>query len=84
MEFVGSGRLAEAWGGHPAGEPFLVLRTRCSLERQRARDLLSDLAGVTELMWENGWGGLHLPDGSVVTDLRLFPGQTPSPVGSPS
>jgi hypothetical protein len=82
LSFVASGRLAEAWAGHPAGAPYLVLRADCSLERCRARDLLGDIAGVTDLMWEQGWAGQQLPDGNSVTDLRIFPGQTPSPLGS--
>jgi hypothetical protein len=78
LSFVSSGRLAKAWGGHPAGAPYLVLRADCSLECSRARDLLGDIAGVTDLMWEHGWVGHRLPDGNVVTELRIFPGQKPS------
>ena len=82
LSWVMSGRLGEAWGGHSVGAPYLVLRADCSLERRRARALLGDIAGVTDLMWEHGWVGRRLPNGSVVTELRIFPGQQPTPVGS--
>jgi hypothetical protein len=84
ISFVGSGKLTEPWAGHAAGASYLVLRVDCSLERQRAQEMLADIAGISDLMWERGWTGRRLRDGSVVTDLKIFPGQRPSPVGSPS
>jgi hypothetical protein len=81
LRFMGAGRLAEPWGGHPVGAPYLLLRADCSLERRRAHDLLGDIAGVTDLHWAHGWTGRRLSSGDVVAELRIFPGQTPSPVG---
>jgi hypothetical protein len=79
ISIVGSGRLDEEWAGHPAEAPYLIVRADCSLERQRAHEILGDIAGVPEKVWRHGWMGNRLPDGDVVTDLRIFPGQTPVP-----
>ena len=82
LRLVANGRLSEAWGGHRAGAPYLVLRADSSLERHRAWDLLGDIAGITDLMWAHGWTSQRLPSGRIVTDLKIFPGQTPSPLGA--
>jgi hypothetical protein len=81
LSVVSSGRLAQDYAGHSIGAPYLVIRADCSLERLRASELLHDLAGVTELMWERGWTAQSLPGRGVATDLRIFPGQRPSPLG---
>jgi hypothetical protein len=84
LTVLGSGRLGRNWAGHPTGAPYLVIRAETSLDRCHARSLLRDIAGVSDLMWAHGWSPRRLAGGLVVTDLKIFPGQQPLPVGIPS
>jgi hypothetical protein len=79
LEVVGHGYLAEPYGGHPAGTPYVDITAACGMDREKAQRILGAISGLPELAWECGWRGRLLPNGQQVTELRLFPSSSTEP-----
>lgn len=73
LEVVDYGYLAEPYGGHAAGTPYVDINAMCAMDRDKARRLLAATSGLPELAWDCGWRAQQLPNGQQVTQLRLFP-----------
>lgn len=76
LDVIGHGYLAEPYGGHAAGTPYVDISATCAMDREKARRILAPTSGLPELAWECGWRGRQLPNGQQDTQLRLFPGAT--------
>jgi hypothetical protein len=68
-----AGCLAEHQADHPPGTPYVVIQADNAMNRDIARSLLRDCSSTTELAWDFGWTGRHLPNGGRVTELTLYP-----------
>jgi hypothetical protein len=73
LDVADSGLLDEAYGGHPAGTPYVVVRAACGMDREHAHRLLEPIAGLPQLAWECGWEAALNASGDYCTQLRLFP-----------
>lgn len=69
LEVVAHGYLTEPYGGHAAGTPYVDITAACSMDREKARHILGDSAGLPQLAWECGWRAA----GTEIPQLRVFP-----------
>jgi hypothetical protein len=76
LDVVAHGYLTEPYGGHAAGTPYVDITAACSMDREKARRVLGDVAGLPDLAWECGWRAA----GAEYPQLRLFP----SPIAQPA